>query len=179
MVSGPNWARRYGVEPQRLCARPGCGAPATATLRFQPAQRAAWLIDVDDAAARTERDFCERHATALPLPRGWQLYDRRRAVGADTDPDAPDTPGLRRPVLRARRMELAPVPVEELEDSEEPETTAERKQPQDPEPEREVPEEPHVAGETLSNVLDARTPLLQRAFRNVWPGAGGADGTDD
>jgi hypothetical protein len=124
MVSGPNWARRYGVEHRRLCARRGCDAPAVATLRFQPTQRSAWLVDVDATASHSERDLCTRHATALILPTGWQLFDRRRA-SAPAGEEAP-------------------------------------------EPE---PEQPQVAGEPLIDVLDARTPLLQRAFRNVWPGA--------
>ena len=44
----------------------------------------------------------------------------------------------------------------------------------EPEPEREseVREprpEPRVAGEVLTDVLDAQTPLLKRAFANVFP----------
>ncbi len=57
-----------------------------------------------------------------------------------------------RPALRARRGDLATAP----EADEDAETES---------------EQPQVAGEALIDVLDARTPLLQRAFRNVWPGA--------
>jgi hypothetical protein len=158
MVSGPNWARRYGVEHQRLCARRGCDAPAVATLRFQSTQRSAWLVDVDATAAHSERDLCTRHATALILPTGWQLFDGRRASGGEGEILEP--PPVGRPVLRARRGDLAPVSGEELR----PQATA------DEEAETE-PEHRQVAGEALIDVLDARTPLLQRAFRNVWPGA--------
>jgi uncharacterized protein DUF3499 len=161
MVSGPTWARR-SVEHERLCARRGCGAPAVATLRFQPAQRSAWLVDVDATATNSERDLCTRHATALILPTGWQLFDGRRAPAGDGEILEP--PGVGRPALRARRGDLAPVPVEELD----PQATA------DEEDEGEAgtePEQTQVAGEALIDVLDARTPLLQRAFRNVWPGA--------
>ena len=82
MIPGPNWARRYGHQHQRLCARPGCGAPAAATLRFLPTQREAWLVDLDDDAVRTEGDLCARHASALVLPRGWELHDERARTSA-------------------------------------------------------------------------------------------------
>jgi uncharacterized protein DUF3499 len=151
MVSGLSWARRYRAEEHRLCARPGCGEPAVATLRFQPTQRAAWLIDVDQAVAHTERDLCARHATSLVLPRGWQLHDARAGAVGD-DVATPDVPALRRPGLRARRFDLAPVP--------EPVVAPEQ---------AEEPEQPQVVGAALRNVLDARTPLLRRAFQNLLP----------
>jgi hypothetical protein len=152
MVSGLSWARRYSVDEQRLCARPGCGEPAVATLRFQPTQRAAWLMDVDQAVAHTERDLCARHATSLVLPRGWEVHDGRAGAEGDDVP-TPDVPAVRRPALRARRFDLPPVPVPVAA----------------PEPEPEEPEQLHVVGEALSDVLDARTPLLRRAFQNLWP----------
>ena len=127
MTSGPNWARRYGSRHSRLCARPGCGAAADATLRFQSTRREAWLVDLDDEAARTHGDLCARHADTLVLPRGWALHDDRG---------------------RAAR----PAPVD----------------PGPAAPEEKVPQPP----DELAAVLDARTPLLQRAFRSAWPGAG-------
>src|SRR2546423_2651415 len=111
MVSGPNWARRYGVEHQRLCARRGCDAPAVATLRFQSTQRSAWLVDVDATAAHSERDLCTRHATALILPTGWQLFDGRRTFAGEGE--IPEPPALGPPALRARRADPAPRPGEE------------------------------------------------------------------
>ena len=103
------------------------------------------------------RTFAPRHSIALVLPTGWQLFDGRRAVAGATE--VPEAPELRRPAVRARHRDL--VPVEDLE----PHASAEG---DDPDAD---PEEPQVAGEALIDVLDARTPLLQRAFRNVWPGA--------
>jgi hypothetical protein len=171
MVSGPIWARRESVDHQRFCARRGCDALAAATLRFQPAQRAAWLIDLDATAAHSERDLCVRHATALVLPTGWRLFDGRRAADGS---EIADAPALGRPALRARRIDLAPVPVP-VEQVEQPATAAEPERDEEPgddeEPAEGEPQQPQVAGEALIDVLDARTPLLQRAFRNVWPGA--------
>jgi len=60
----------------RLCARPGCGAPAAAMLTFQYATRTVWLLDQaepDPAAI----DLCARHADRTAPPNGWTAYDRR------------------------------------------------------------------------------------------------------
>src|SRR3954471_4380190 len=108
MVSGPSWVRSENADHQRICARARCGEAAVATLRFQPRERAAWLIAVDQAAASTERDLCARHAEAVVLPTGWQLFDAR----AGEDDSTPSAPGVRRPLLRARRADgpvLVPV----------------------------------------------------------------------
>ena len=149
MISGPNWARHYRTGPRRLCARPGCGSTAAATLRFLPTQREAWLVDLDQSAARTEGDLCARHAAGLVLPRGWNLHDERT------------------------RPNLVAVPTHEPSaPSRQPKRTAKRAQPRvAPEPEPELPlESPtNTANEELAEVLDARTPLLRRAFSNVWP----------
>ena len=113
MNSGPNWARRYGPNHRRLCARPGCGAPAAATLRFQPTQREAWLVELEDDAARTEGDLCARHAAGLVLPRGWQLHNSLASAPTDV---AKAAPPVRRPrgasIARARRRRSATSAVE-------------------------------------------------------------------
>jgi len=103
MISGPNWARRYGPGHRRLCARPGCGAPAAATLRFQPTQREAWLVALDEA--RTEGDLCARHAAGLVLPRGWQLHNatRTRRLRPFAVPVARRSPALVAGALRTAR----------------------------------------------------------------------------
>src|SRR5258706_6576603 len=107
MISGPNWARRYGPNQRRLCARPGCGAPAAATLRFQPTRREAWLVALDET--RTEGDLCERHAAGLVLPRGWQLHND---LAPDRDRVNNPAPPVRRPrstpIARTRRARAAP-----------------------------------------------------------------------
>src|SRR6476646_1794962 len=116
MISGPNWARRYGPNHRRLCARPGCCAPAAATLRFQPTQREAWLVDLEDDAVRTEGDLCARHAAGLVLPRGWQLHnDMAAPLGEPPAPVARVAPVRRErnsSVARARRRRAASGAVE-------------------------------------------------------------------
>ncbi len=113
MISGPNWARRYGQGQRRLCARPGCGAPAAATLRFQPTQREAWLVDLEDDAARTEGDLCARHAAGLVLPRGWNLHkDLAAERGEAVPPRAPVRRTRDASVQRARRRRAAPSAVQ-------------------------------------------------------------------
>jgi hypothetical protein len=60
----------------RLCARPGCGASATAVLTFQYATRTVWLLDPADPEP-SAIDLCARHADGLRPPRGWTAHDRR------------------------------------------------------------------------------------------------------
>jgi hypothetical protein len=151
MSSGPNWARHYRTGPRRLCARPGCGSTAAATLRFLPTQREAWLVDLDQSSARTEGDLCARHAAGLVLPRGWNLHDERTRPNLVAVPTRKPAAPPRKPKRPAKRVQPRVSP--------------------EPEPEPELPLEPatNTATEELAAVLDARTPLLRRAFSNVWP----------
>src|SRR5690349_14478246 len=90
-MSAPSWSR-YGSRLRRVCARAGCNAPAVATLRFEPTERLAWLAELDESAARTQGDLCQRHAAALVLPRGWELRDERVAAPLVDPVDAPPAP---------------------------------------------------------------------------------------
>src|SRR5260221_1931310 len=166
MSSGPNWARRYGPNHRSLCARPGCGAPAAATLRFQPTKREAWLVDLDDDATRTEGDLCRRHAAGLVLPRGWQLHNDLAADrGDETAPAAPAPRARATSIARARRRRTASSAVElpGLNAVTDPEPAADCQ----PEPAPLVAQATPEASEALAETLDAQTPLLRRAFRNV------------
>jgi len=185
MIPGPNWARRYGSHHRRLCARPGCGAVAAATLRFQPTQREAWLVELDDSSPRTEGDLCARHAAALVLPRGWQLHDERIdrpevLEEVPARPKRPRTPRTPRSALRAvpepqPQLDLVPADTQadealevevvvEVEVDVEVEAVAshddELLAATDPAP-------PPIAD--LDDVFDVQTPLLRRAFENVKP----------
>jgi hypothetical protein len=168
MNSGTSGARRQGSQYRRLCARAGCGAPAATTLRFQPTLRQAWLVDLDESAARTHGDLCHRHAASLVLPRGWELHDERT--------DASSREGDRPPAEGADESSPRRVRVRRR-------APANGSQP-DPAPSRLpgfepviVPPNGHAATETeedddaLNAILDARTPLLRRAFRNSRPDA--------
>lgn len=77
MNARPSWARRFRPVAERTCARPGCAAPAHATLRFTPTGRAARLVPVDPERGASRGDLCEHHAQTVVLPRGWQLHDER------------------------------------------------------------------------------------------------------
>lgn len=180
MNSGGGWVRMRGLQYRRLCARPGCGAPAVTTLRFQPTLREAWLSDLDETSARSQGDLCHRHAEALVLPRGWELHEERTDHGrADAEepraePVATEAP---RPVL----VEVpAPAPVAVAVESNghaSPEAVVEPEPVRDPVSSRVIPvqfgsnddDDSEVDNEELSAMLDARTPLLQRAFRNAKP----------
>jgi hypothetical protein len=171
MNSGPKWSLRHGSQYQRLCARPGCGAPATATLRFQSTQRQAWLVELDENAARTQGDLCPRHAAALVLPRGWVLHDERApttwspvANGATVEKVESTPVEVGEPVAEAE-----PEPAPEPEPVSEPEVRAEHAPRGAPAQFGPNDEDDSDVEEALGEILDARTPLLQRAFRNAKP----------
>jgi hypothetical protein len=178
MNSGPNWARRYGPTRRRLCARPGCGAPAAATLRFQPTQREAWLVDLDADAARTEGDLCARHAAGLVLPRGWQLHDAlttRLAVPPPPEaPAAASSPRTRGAAVGRSRRRRGVNAADELPGlsavnaDEHPEPNASHEQRSGNQPRSPLAAATSAANEALASTLDVRTPLLRRAFSNVW-----------
>jgi len=135
MNAHPSWSR---YRSQRLCARAGCNAPAVATLRFQSTERQAWLAELDESAARTQGDLCQRHAAALVLPRGWELHDERgsapAAAPAEPEPADEDVGA------DGNRSRSVPAQFGSNDDG---------------------------VDDALDAILDARTPLLQRAFRNA------------
>jgi hypothetical protein len=65
------------VDPMRLCGRPGCNEPATATFTFNSGQRCVWIDHVGRTNASAGH-LCHRHADSLAPPRGWELQDRRQ-----------------------------------------------------------------------------------------------------
>ena len=195
MSSGSKWSLRNGAQYQRLCARPGCGAPAAVTLRFQPTERQAWLVELDENSARTQGDLCNRHAALLVLPRGWELHDERAA--AEGNPplvQSSNGTGVRR--VRVRRKAGAPgapgaanaLPGLEPDAGAGPaagttgsdaapagSTAADSEGTGTGETEGGNPVVRYGANgdddveQALGEILDARTPLLQRAFRNSKP----------
>ena len=71
----------------RLCARPGCGARATAVLTFQYATRTVWLMDQGDEDPAAIY-LCGRHADRTAPPKGWTGHDRRAGASGVSTPVA-------------------------------------------------------------------------------------------
>jgi hypothetical protein len=70
------------VRPvSRICARPGCRRPAVATLSYAYGARAVWVDDLSSESHPMTHDLCQEHAEQTRVPRGWELRDRRIAVG--------------------------------------------------------------------------------------------------
>ena len=76
-IRGGRERGRYGAGVHRLCARPGCSAPATASLSYEYAARQAWLDDLDQDRNPHAYDLCAEHADRLVVPQGWECDDRR------------------------------------------------------------------------------------------------------
>jgi hypothetical protein len=68
------------------CARPGCGAPAAALLRYDYASRTVWLDPPSGQREGTTLGMCAAHADGLKVPVGWSSQDQRRS--AATEPAA-------------------------------------------------------------------------------------------
>ena len=183
-------------------ARPGCGTPATATLRFQPTLRQAWLVDLDESAARTQGDLCRLHAAASASPRGWELHDSAPAGRVLVDEPTAETAGTAAPRrVRVRRRapapetEPAPSPLPGFEpvvvtNGDAPVVAADDEHAAEPPadaPDKGVAprgtrgfgandvDDAEVDDDALDTILDARTPLLQRGFRNAKPESDPAD----
>jgi hypothetical protein len=62
------------------CARPGCGGPAAALLRYDYAERIVWIDDAVDDAGGSAWPLCQVHADRLNVPVGWVREDRRSHV---------------------------------------------------------------------------------------------------
>jgi len=79
----------------RSCARPGCGNAAVATLSYAYADSVVWLEDLASEAHPMIHDLCGLHASAVRVPRGWDLRDGRAAAVAATAAAVGGAPGLR------------------------------------------------------------------------------------
>ena len=68
------------MERARHCVRPGCGAPAAATLGYHYASRLVWIDSLDEHPIYGEQDLCSLHADRMVVPVGWALDDRRTPI---------------------------------------------------------------------------------------------------
>lgn len=65
----------------RHCARPGCPAPATATMTYHYASRTVWLDSPGgEPDATAAWGLCHTHAASLKVPVGWECDDRRTPI---------------------------------------------------------------------------------------------------
>lgn len=64
----------------RLCARPGCSSPASATMSYGYASRTVWVDDLAPEADPNAYDLCPVHADRQSVPQGWNRTDRRVTV---------------------------------------------------------------------------------------------------
>jgi hypothetical protein len=95
----------------RRCSRPGCPAPATATLAFRYEDRHATLIPLATDGGPETYDLCGDHADRTNPPHGWTLEDGRPEEVAVEAPTV-DTLGSERTVavLAAALRGDAPTP---------------------------------------------------------------------
>ncbi len=128
----------------RLCARPGCTAPATATITFDGLRRVVWLNPLAEAAAYSAGNLCRRHAEHLNPPRNWELRDTRPRPGRGEPTGAP---------APSRYVAPAPAPPPTLPFERPAARRAAR-------PLLGTPGDPDAAPVATS-------PLLSRAFRNA------------
>jgi hypothetical protein len=149
-IRGPGGGSRYFRVMARLCARPGCNAPAAATFNFDGLNRIVWLNAFTDASAYSAGDLCARHAERLRPPRNWELRDcRPSATTGPLGATAPSRHCAPVPEPRRDRVRARPVGVEQ--------------------PAASVPLVAPERDPAQTHVASATTPLLARAFR----GAGG------
>jgi hypothetical protein len=151
-----------GTEaPQRTqpCARVGCNAPAVASFSFEASTCLVWLDLVSESTPGAGL-LCTLHADRLTPPRGWNLQDRRSPtprLWADR-PLTPAPPRAARPERTPRsrpRAAPAALPFAASRDDVDPKA-AENATGWPPRPRADI-----------DRVLDARSPLLARAFEGA------------
>jgi hypothetical protein len=152
------------------CSKVGCGEPAEAAVGFDSAAALLWL-DPFDGATRGAALLCKTHADTLTPWRGWHLQDRRvRQPRLWVDRPAPvcAAPAGRagpRPRRRHRRAPAAdPLPFTDPGDR-----FAEQSSPAHRGDVRGagVTADARPWAGDAERVLDARTPLLARAFQSA------------
>lgn len=68
------------VMVARLCERPGCSTVADVAYGFDRVARTVWLDRRDDEDVNMAGALCRRHADAMAVPVAWALDDRREPV---------------------------------------------------------------------------------------------------
>jgi putative flippase GtrA len=144
------------VRPvQRLCERPDCDDPASVSYGFDAASRMLWL-DVLGPQGPAAGVLCQRHADAMRLPKGWWLQDRRAdqalfPADATTTTKRPSAYRVRRPRNRMLPSERLPIEADDVVSAAGAPAVPAWSPDFDP-------------SDDLGGMLDAKTPLLARAF---------------
>jgi hypothetical protein len=165
----------------RLCERPGCSAVADVAYGFDRVARTVWLDRRDDDVNRAGA-LCRRHADAMVVPLGWVLDDRRDPVPRLFRAPGDATGAQRRPRRRTsakgpvgdatvHQLRLDPPAVPAAP------AVAHTHDASDPETQDAVVVEPDATSwiprfdtaDDVDGVLDARGPLLSRAFTGGRP----------
>ena len=189
---------------QRLCERPGCGAPSDASYGIDRLNLVVWVDTAAVAERETAGRLCRRHANALMVPRGWTLDDRRDPVPRlfkvrepeEQPGDAPrdkkrekkqsgssrprrrpspsDTPGL----FESIRREIDTTPAGSVPGVPAPSTTEDAA---DPDETQAMPWSPRLAsqGNTAGILRPQFGRLLGRAFGDAPADDDVEDGVDD
>jgi hypothetical protein len=161
------------VDGPPTCSRLGCDELATAVFGFDARECLVWLDPVG-TSGRGAGVLCTRHADRMSPPRGWNLLDRRepelrlwigRTPVVPVKGPAPARRRERAPLARPCAPAVPRLPFERTRESEpDPAPTV-----RTPEPIR-APWSPHDRpGPEFERVIDARTPLLARAFEAARP----------
>ena len=77
MLQRPPPADRSRASTRR-CARPLCGAEASATLTYDYGNASVRIDPASSTGHPMDHDLCAEHADRLVVPRGWELEDRRQ-----------------------------------------------------------------------------------------------------
>jgi hypothetical protein len=158
-----------GVDGAPICSRLGCDELAVAVFGFDARECLVWL-DPLGPGGRGAGLLCGAHADRMSPPRGWNLLDRRSAearlwIGRAAPAAAPSTPRQRSRATRGRPC--APtgprLPFDTVVAPEPDVAVRAAEQARQPWSPRGRP------GPDLEHVLDARTPLLARAFEAARP----------
>ena len=72
----------------RRCSRAGCSEPAVATLTYVYGDSTAVVGPLATQVEPHCYDLCRQHASALSVPRGWEVI--RLDIGAEPEPSTDD-----------------------------------------------------------------------------------------
>lgn len=111
--------RSLATAAERTCARPGCPAPARATLTFVYGAREVRLDRLTDERDPQAYDLCGSHASRTEAPRGWDLTDLRPVEDLAPEPvrTARDLGGEATVAVLAAALRSVPEPAVEPEPS--------------------------------------------------------------